>query len=66
MNAPHLSFLPGRLQASARVDGTEVCWTLQDAPAAIQAIAAAGKVILGLDAREYDPDGTFLECVGVA
>lgn len=59
MNVERLGFLAGDIQMSARIDGSEVCWILKDAPAAIQAIAASGGVILGLDAREYDSDEIF-------
>lgn len=61
MTPPDLSFLPSLLQATARVDGGEVCWPLHDAPAVIRATAAAGLTVLGLDAREYNTDGSFFE-----
>jgi hypothetical protein len=39
----------------------EVEWTLTNATLAVNALAAAGFVLLGLDVRLYDPDGQFVE-----
>lgn len=53
MDSPlDLSFLPSDVVQAARIerDG-EVAWPLADATSAINALAAAGRLVLGLDAR---------------
>jgi hypothetical protein len=55
-----VSRLPEQLQLSAQwYPNGEVSWPLQDAAAAINALAAVGLVILGLDARVVHDDGIF-------
>lgn len=39
----------------------EVMWRRVDAAKAIEGLAAAGLVVLGLDVRRYTPDGSFYE-----
>jgi len=56
-----MSRLPDDILNRARVqENGEVEWRLADAPQAINALAAAGHVILGLDLRTY-PDGQTFE-----
>lgn len=53
-----LTFLPEELQRSAmrvRASSWEVMWPIEDAEAAINALAAAGRVIYGLDLRSDGP-----------
>jgi hypothetical protein len=52
-----ITFLPESVQRSAvRVNsGLEVMWPFDEAEAAINALASAGKVILGLDLRSDGP-----------
>lgn len=53
--------LPEDVRGRARVEENgEVEWRLADAPQAINALAAAGHVVLGLDLRSY-PDGQTFE-----
>ncbi|NQY58045.1 MAG: hypothetical protein HRT86_16465 [Ilumatobacteraceae bacterium] len=42
-------------------DGAEVMWRRADVADAIDALADAGKVVLGLDLRRVDADGRFIE-----
>jgi hypothetical protein len=57
-----LNVLPKSLRASARRDPNgEVSWHRDDAPVVVDALAAAGRVVLGLDVRDYDADGKFVE-----
>ena len=57
-----LTGLPTAVQASARVqDNGEVMWSRAAAEYAIEALAAADRVVLGLDIRDYQPDGSFIE-----
>jgi hypothetical protein len=61
MGSRDLSGLPAEVRESARVRGNGECeWRLSDAAAAINALAATGHVILGLDLRSY-PDGQTFE-----
>ena len=39
----------------------EVEWTAADAPAVVIALAASGRVVLGLDVRDYSDRGEFTE-----
>ena len=58
--ADDLDVLPGPLRASARVEPNgEVAWSLADAPAVINALADAGRLVLGLDLRSYEGGQTF-------
>jgi hypothetical protein len=57
-----LALLPPDVAGSARVDDNgEVWWHSADAERAVNALANAGLVILGLDLREYDAEGRFFE-----
>lgn len=56
-----LSFLPSSLRASARVDGWEVSWPIEDAPAAVDALARHRLVVLGIDLLDVDHDGRYEE-----
>jgi hypothetical protein len=50
------------VKAAARVEANgEVCWALSHVAVAIDALARANRVVLGLDVRDYSDDGTFLE-----
>lgn|GEM_PF-2041670 len=62
MTVPDLSFLTQDLQWRARCDPNgEVSWPVSQASAAIDALADSGRLVLGLDIRSYQSDGTFLE-----
>ena len=57
-----LASLPPDVVETAHVDDNgEVWWRLEHTERAINALADAGLVILGLDLREYDDGGHFLE-----
>jgi hypothetical protein len=57
-----LETLPEQVQASARVEANgEVCWPLSHVAEAINALADAHHIVLGLDVRDYDDDGAFVE-----
>jgi VCBS repeat-containing protein len=54
--------LPTDVIAAATVEANgEVTWPLDDAAAAINALAAAAQVVLGVDVRDYDQTGRFVE-----
>lgn len=60
--ADDLNVLPEHLRRRARVESNgEVQWHVTDAADAIEALASAGRVVHGLDCREYAEDGTFTE-----
>lgn len=62
MTVSDLSFLTEDLQREARCDPNgEVSWPISQASAAIEALADSGRLVLGLDIRDYQSDGTFLE-----
>jgi hypothetical protein len=62
MPADDLGVLSDELRSLARVDPNgEVSWHVRDAPTVLAELAEAGRVVLGLDMRDYDDDGTFLE-----
>ncbi len=62
MPADHLGVLSDELRSLARVDPNgEVSWHVRDASAVLSELANAGRVVLGLDMRDYADDGTFLE-----
>lgn len=62
MPADDLGVLPAELRSRARIDSNgEVSWHVRDAPGVLTELAGAGRVVLGLDMRDYDDDGTFLE-----
>ena len=57
-----LAALPDSLRTTAHVfDNGEVDWRNEHAEAAINALAAAGHKLLGLDARTLFPDGGVME-----
>jgi hypothetical protein len=57
-----LGVLSDQLRSRARIEvNEEVSWHVRDAPAVLSELAEAGRVVLGLDIRDYDDDGTFLE-----
>lgn len=54
--------LQSRIQASARVDANgEVSWPVNHAPEVIETLAENGRLVLGLDLRRYNDDGSFYE-----
>jgi len=56
--ATDLDILPPALRVSARCEPNgEVAWPVSDAPAVINALADAGRTVLGLDLRAYADDG---------
>jgi hypothetical protein len=62
MAADDLGVLSDKLRSQARVDPNgEVSWHVRDAPAVLTELAEAGRVVLGLDLRDYGDDGSFLE-----
>ncbi|MFC8040228.1 hypothetical protein ACFUOZ_12810 [Paenarthrobacter sp. NPDC057355] len=62
MTATDLSFLTEDLQRGARCDPNgEVSWPISQATAAIEGLAGSGRLVLGLDIRDYQNDGTFIE-----
>jgi hypothetical protein len=57
-----LAALPSEVRATAHVfSNGEVAWPNEHAEAAINALAAAGHKVLGLDARTLFPDGGVME-----
>jgi hypothetical protein len=59
---PDIAALPHAVRAAAHVfENGEVAWPNDHAEAAINALAASGKVIYGLDARTLFPDGGVME-----
>jgi hypothetical protein len=59
---PGFTRLPQDLRDVVRIDPNgEVAWPRADAPRAVEALAAAGCVVLGLDLRAYDEDKAILE-----
>ena len=62
MPADDLPVLSDAVRSRARVDPNgEVSWHVRDAPTVLRELAEAGRVVLGLDVRNYDDDGTFVE-----
>lgn len=62
MPADDLGVVSPELRGRARRDANgEVAWHVEDAPSALGELAQAGRVVLGLDVRDYDHDGSFLE-----
>ncbi|MCG6566897.1 hypothetical protein [Tessaracoccus sp. ZS01] len=62
MPADDLGVLSDELRSNARVDTNgEVSWHVRDAPAVLSELAEAGRVVLGVDIRDYDEVGAFLE-----
>lgn len=59
---PDLAALPPDVKEAAhRFANGEVAWPNEHAAEAIEALAAAGKRVLGLDARTLYPDGGVME-----
>jgi hypothetical protein len=57
-----LAALPGAVRAAAHIFANgEVAWPNEQAEAAINALAASGKLIVGLDARTLSSDGGVME-----
>lgn len=58
-----LERMPADLRRSVRLTNNDrvVMWPRAEAAKAIEALAEAGKVVLGLDVRRYLADGTFYE-----
>jgi hypothetical protein len=62
MHGDDLAGMPGRVRRAARDCGNgEIESPLPLAGAAVGALAAAGRVILGLDIWDYDAGGRFVE-----
>lgn len=62
MPADDLDVLSVELQSVAHVDDNgEVFWHVRDTPAVLHELAQAGRVVLGLDVRDYDEDRRFVE-----
>lgn len=61
MPVDDLSILASDLRSEARPDGTEIRWHVSRAPAVIEGLAMEGRLVLGLDIRDYYADGTFIE-----
>ncbi|HEU5043420.1 MAG TPA: hypothetical protein VFT75_04725 [Nocardioidaceae bacterium] len=62
MPADDLDVISVELRSRARVDPNgEVSWHVQDAQAVLTELAEAGRVVLGVDMRDYNDDGTFVE-----
>lgn len=60
--AKDLEALPASLRRSARVElNGEIRWPVADAADAVRALAEAGRVVVGLDIRNYDDSGRFIE-----
>jgi hypothetical protein len=59
---PDLAVLPDDVRRHAHVfANSEVAWPNDHAEAAVEAIAAAGRIVVGLDARTLHEDGTLME-----
>jgi hypothetical protein len=59
---PKLTVLPEEVRRHAHVfPNREVAWPNDHAEAAIEAVAAAGKIVVGLDARTLYENGTMME-----
>ena len=62
MSADDLGVLSDEVRSQARVDPNgEVSWHVRHTPAVLSELAEAGRVVLGLDVRDYEDDGTFHE-----
>jgi hypothetical protein len=60
--ADDLGVLSDELRSQARVEANgEVAWHVRDAPAVLSELAEAGRVVLGIDVRDYEEDGSFVE-----
>ena len=57
-----MAALPSSVQRAAHSVGRgETVWRVEAAASAINALAYAGRVVLGLDVRDYALDGSFIE-----
>lgn len=62
MTEDDLAFLPTAVLATAMIqENSEVLWPFNNAPDAINALADRGRIILGLEIREYQDDGMFYQ-----
>lgn len=62
MDPDDLSFLPPDLQSATRVAPSGAAsWPVSQAAAVIEALAGTGRLVLGLDIRDYQADGRFIE-----
>lgn len=62
MAGTDLGFLPPDVRSQVKVHPNgEVSWPVDAATAALTELAHAGRVVLGLDVRDYDEDGSFVE-----
>jgi hypothetical protein len=62
MAAKDLTQLSDRVRDAARIDANaETSWPLDLTAEAINELAASGCVLLGLDLRDYDDAGNFIE-----
>ena len=62
MPSDDLGALSDDLRSRARVDPDgEVSWHLRDVPGVLAELAGAGRVVLGLDVRDHEQDGTVRE-----
>lgn len=62
MPADDLGVLSDERQSRARRHANgEVSWHVRDAPSVLGELAQAGRIVLGIDVRDYDEDGSFLE-----
>lgn len=60
--AVEMAALPASVQRAAHAVGHgETMWRIEAAANAINALARAGRVVLGLDVRDYAFDGSFIE-----
>lgn len=60
--AVEMSALPKAVKRSAHFAGSgEMMWRIESAATAIEALANAERIILGLDVRDYSLDGSFTE-----
>ena len=59
---PDLSFLPPELNRRVRIDPNgETSWPRDQARSVIDALAGAGRLVLGLDMRRFDEQGRIME-----
>ena len=62
MSADDLGVLSDDLQSLGRRDANgEVSWPAREASSVLSELAQAGRIVLGLDVRDYDEDGAFRE-----
>lgn len=62
MHGDDVARMPDQVRRAARVcRNGEIEWPLPLARAAVGALAAAGRIIVGLNIRDYDVEGRFVE-----